>query len=152
MRKACGSCGRDFEPRHDLETICGACRNVPTDPSPSIAVKDGPEDKRGPLRAAADGIKSGSARLLASNPMTHNRVYRANLSGGIIGWLGTSSKRALQQVCRDANAEGQEVVFISMDTLNFLQYFIYTAILLLTLFLWCPAPGYLVVTRPRSQE
>lgn len=78
-----------------------------------------------------------------------NTVYRVNLSGGLIGWLGTSPKRALSTCLREVNENGEELVFVLPDHLNLLQYLVYGLILLLTLLLWCPAPGYLVVTRPR---
>ncbi|MBI4569750.1 MAG: hypothetical protein HY719_15265 [Planctomycetes bacterium] len=75
-----------------------------------------------------------------------NSVYRAKLSGGIIGILGTSSKRTLEQVLATANQNGEEVVFVLPDTVNMLQNLLYLAILCVTLGLWCPAPGYLIVT------
>ena len=152
MSKACESCKRRFEPRHDMEAMCATCRNLPIAETGSPFV-DGPVGAH--VDGRIDGIVGSIADGVVDGPFSppvpvHNRVYRANLSGGIIGWLGASSKHALEQVCKDANVDGQEVVFVLTDTVNFLQYLVYTAILLLTLFLWCPVPGYLVVTRPRS--
>jgi hypothetical protein len=76
-----------------------------------------------------------------------NNIYRANLSGGIIGWLTTSSKRALESVCRTANSRGEEVVFVIQDTMNIFRWILYLLIFCITLSLWCPWPGYLVITR-----
>jgi hypothetical protein len=42
-------------------------------------------------------------------------------------------------------------VFVLPDQVNILQILIYLVILVLTLFMWCPAPGYLVITRPVSK-
>ena len=40
-----------------------------------------------------------------------NTVYRATLSGGLIGFFATSSKRTLEGILSKANANGEEVVF-----------------------------------------
>ena len=77
----------------------------------------------------------------------HNRLYRANMSGGILGWLGTSSKRSLGAAMFRANRDGFEVVLVVLDTTNLLRNLLYLIILCLTLFIWCPAPGYLVIAR-----
>lgn len=91
--------------------------------------------------------KPTSTEVFFGRTGTRNRVYRANLSGGIIGWLGVSAKRSLANAVFQANDEGFEVVFVVPDTTNVLKNLLYLAILLLTLFIWCPAPGYLVITR-----
>ena len=79
-----------------------------------------------------------------------NNIHRVNLSSGIIGMLVTSPKRALSQCLREASANGEELVFVLPDHQNVFQLLINLLILALTLLLWCPAPGYLVITRPRS--
>ena len=38
-------------------------------------------------------------------------------------------------------------MFVLRDRMNVLQLLINLVILILTLFMWCPAPGYLIVTR-----
>lgn len=78
---------------------------------------------------------------------THNRIFRANMSGGLVGWLGGSSKRSLANTVAQANSDGYEVVFVVRDTMNVLQALLYMLILVVTLLIWCPAPGYLVIGR-----
>jgi ketosteroid isomerase-like protein len=77
-----------------------------------------------------------------------NNVYRVNLSSGLVGQLITSPKRGLEQCISQASAQGEEVMFVLRDRMNVLQLLINLVILILTLFMWCPAPGYLIVTRP----
>ena len=79
---------------------------------------------------------------------TYNKVYRVTLSGGLIGLLGSSSKRALQMRLEEINAKGEEVAILKDDTTNLLQMILYLIILICTLLLWCPAPGYLIISRP----
>ncbi len=79
-----------------------------------------------------------------------NNIHRVNLSGGIIGSLVTSPKRALTKCLSEASENGEELVFVLPDQLNLFQLLINLVILVLTLLLWCPALGYLVITRPRS--
>ncbi len=80
-----------------------------------------------------------------------NGIHRVNLSGGIIGWLMTSPKRALAKCFKDISDQQEEVVFVLGDQINILQMLVYLVILGLTLFLWCPSPGYLVVSRPAAR-
>ena len=82
----------------------------------------------------------------------HNQVYRANMTGGIVGWLGDSSRRALRYAFEEANRDGQEVVFVVPDTTNKLRTWLYLAILILTFGIWCPEPGYLVITQELDQS
>ncbi|MGH9420045.1 MAG: hypothetical protein ACRD3J_08735 [Thermoanaerobaculia bacterium] len=78
-----------------------------------------------------------------------NTIYRVNLSSGVIGLMGTSRKRALSACLSEVNQNGEELVFVLPDQTNIFQFLVHTLILVLTLFLWCPAPGYLLITRPR---
>jgi hypothetical protein len=80
-----------------------------------------------------------------------NGIYRVNLSGGIIGWLMTSPKRALAKCFDEVGENQEEVVFVLGDQMNLVQTIVYTVVLLLTLLLWCPSPGYLVVSKPVGQ-
>ena len=77
-----------------------------------------------------------------------NTVHRVNLSGGIIGLLATSSLRAIREVATTANSKGEQIDIIHPDGSNVLQNLLYLAILICTLGLWCPQPGYLIVTSP----
>ncbi len=92
---------------------------------------------------------SGAANeVLFGREGSYNRIYRANLTGGIVGWLGVSAKRSLANAIAKANDDGFEVVFIVEDSNNLLKSILYFIILVLTLFIWCPAPGFLIIVRP----
>lgn len=97
--------------------------------------------------SVAARVKSGLNHAAFGPVSHHNRIYRANMTGGILGWLGDSGRRALRYAAKEANNAGYEIVVVVPDTTNILQRLLYTAILLLTLFLWCPEPGYLVVCK-----
>lgn len=85
--------------------------------------------------------------FMTDDAIDYNRIYRANMSGGLIGWLRSSSNRSLTKILAQANEEGYGVVTIISDTTNLLRSLLSALILVVTLFLWCPAPGYLVITR-----
>lgn len=108
-----------------------------------------------PVQSTDASHQGGSAASklhdMAFGPVSsHNRIYRANLTGGFSGWLGDSSRRALRHAVQEANGQGYEVVVVVPDTINLLQRILYSAILLVTLFIWCPEPGYLVVCKRQS--
>lgn len=79
-----------------------------------------------------------------------NRVHRVSLQGGIIGSLVNSHKRALEQLLYQVNACGEEVCFVVPDQYGTGRMLLNLLILLLTLLLWCPAPGYLVITKAKA--
>lgn len=79
-----------------------------------------------------------------------NNIHRVNLTGGLIGLLFSTPKRALGRCLQKVSADNEEVVFVLPDNRNLFQLIIEFVPLVLTLGVWCPAPGYLVITRPRS--
>lgn len=75
-----------------------------------------------------------------------NKVERVILSGGIIGMLGTSPRRALANKIKKANAEGWTVRQVLDDnTGNLLVFILRVALLFLTLFIWTPSNGYFII-------
>ena len=129
---------------------------VETDEAASFAMSDAV--RHGASRAVATArtaaVRHGVSRAVATarraafgSESVHNKVFRANMTGGIMGYLGDSSRRALRNAVKEANDAGYEVTFIIPDTVNLLQKLLYAVILLCTFLLWCPEPGYLLLGR-----
>ena len=94
-------------------------------------------------------LKDGFVERIVTGGSTdgHNAVYRVRLTGGIVGFIAGSTKTRIAAVCRMANEDGYEVVLVLNDSSNLLQRLWTLLLLVLTLLLWCPLPGYLVITR-----
>jgi hypothetical protein len=76
-----------------------------------------------------------------------NAVHRVDLHGGIIGLVTGGARKRLQTGIAMANQNGEELVFVIPDVWSTAHNLFATIILFFTLLLWCPAPGYLIVTR-----
>lgn len=77
----------------------------------------------------------------------HNQVHRVKMSGGLLGLFQDPQKK-LQQDLTAMNNGGQELVTILGDEWSAGQQVVSVIILFLTLCIWCPAPGYMVITKP----
>ncbi|MDD9982244.1 MAG: hypothetical protein OXU81_12940 [Gammaproteobacteria bacterium] len=75
-----------------------------------------------------------------------NKVVRIALSGGIIGWLTTNPRRALDARIDKENQEGWNAIYIlpHVDT-NLVAFLARVVVLVLTLFLWTWGAGYLIL-------
>ena len=75
-----------------------------------------------------------------------NKVVRIALSGGIIGWITTNPRRALDARIDKENQEGWNAIYIlpHVDT-NLVAFLARVAVLVLTLFLWTWGAGYLIL-------
>ncbi|MCL2196462.1 MAG: hypothetical protein FWB77_02480 [Treponema sp.] len=75
-----------------------------------------------------------------------NRVERVALSGGIIGALATNPRNAIEEKCKELNAQGWNChQIIPHSTRNFLIIVFQNLILVLTLFLWTFGAGYILL-------
>lgn len=75
-----------------------------------------------------------------------NKVGRVFLSGGLIGWLLTNPKKALDGELSKSNAEGWEAIQVqSHRTTNLFMLFVQILVLMLTLGLYTWGGGYLVL-------
>ena len=82
-----------------------------------------------------------------------NRMERVALSGGIIGWLGTNPRSALEQKMKQLNAEGWNCrQIMPHGTRNGLIVVIQALVLVCTLFLWTFEPGYLLLFEKDSRQ
>jgi len=82
-----------------------------------------------------------------------NRMERVALSGGLIGWLATNPREALENKTRELNAEGWNCrQVLDHSTRNGLIMVLQGVILICTLFLWTFGPGYLLVFEKELNE
>lgn len=80
-----------------------------------------------------------------------NKVTKVNLIGGIIGLFMGSPAKAINRRCNEENAKGWEVVQVLPDTsFSMLAILGRIVLLLLTLFLFTTANGYLMVLKKRG--
>lgn len=78
--------------------------------------------------------------------MKANKVVRIALSGGIIGWLTTNPRRALDERIDRENQAGWNAVYILPHTdTNLAAQVARLLVLGLTLFLWTWGAGYLIL-------
>ncbi len=79
-------------------------------------------------------------------PTKENKVERVRLVGGIAGMIGTSPRRALASKIEEVNQQGWYVrQVMADDTGNLLILLLRSLILCLTLFIYTPANGYLLI-------
>lgn len=75
-----------------------------------------------------------------------NKVLRVSLSGGIIGWLTTNPRRALDSAIKKANDDGWVATHIDQHgNANLVAKLIQLLVLVCTLLLWTWSDGYLVL-------
>lgn len=75
-----------------------------------------------------------------------NKVVRISLSGGIIGWLTTNPRRALDQRIDAENQQGWNAIqFQPHSDTNLLVAILRMLVLFLTLGLWTWGAGYLIL-------
>jgi len=75
-----------------------------------------------------------------------NKVVRISLSGGIIGWLTTNPRKALDNRLKKENADGWNAVYFSNHfEANLFVKILSIVVLCLTLFMWTWGAGYLVL-------
>lgn len=80
-----------------------------------------------------------------------NRVVRISLSGGIVGFLMTNPRKALDDVIDKNNQEGWNAIQIQRhSTNNILIMFLQYIVLFATLGLWTWGAGYLVLLERES--
>lgn len=79
-----------------------------------------------------------------------NQVHRVKMTGGLIGLFQDPQKK-LQQDLSALNNGGHELVAIQGDEWSAAQQLVAFFCLAITLGIWCPAPGYMVITRPVRQ-
>lgn len=85
-------------------------------------------------------------QLRKTKKSTFNKVLRVSLSGGIIGWMTTNPRKALDNAISSANKEGWTATHIdNHSNSNLLIRVIQLVVLLLTFFLWTWSDGYLVL-------
>ena len=82
-----------------------------------------------------------------------NKVVRIALSGGIIGWLTTNPRRALDDRIDKENQAGWNAVYILPhgDT-NLIAAVARVIVLVLTLCLWTWGAGYLILFERERAE
>ena len=75
-----------------------------------------------------------------------NKVGRIAFSGGIIGWLTTNPRRALDNRIDKENQEGWNAIYVMphSDT-NLAAVIARLIVLVCTLFLWTWGAGYLIL-------
>lgn len=80
-----------------------------------------------------------------------NKVVRLSLAGGIIGWLTTNPRRALDQRIDKENQEGWNAIYVlpHHDT-NLVAAIARMVVLVCTLFLWTWGAGYLILFERES--
>jgi hypothetical protein len=82
-----------------------------------------------------------------------NSVVRVTLTGGLLGLLFNDPATALDQKLNEVNRSGWCVVQVIPDRPpNLLVSLFRTIIFFLTLGLWCPATGYLIILQSRRGE
>lgn len=75
-----------------------------------------------------------------------NEISRVFLSGGLIGWLLTNPKKALDEELSKSNAEGWKAIQVQpYRTTNLFMLAVQILVLLLTLGLYTWGGGYLVL-------
>lgn len=85
--------------------------------------------------------------------MKVNKVVRISLSGGIIGWLTTNPRRALDNRIDQENQQGWNAVYFQNHSDTNLAVAVARAIVLLcTLFLWTWGAGYLILFERERAE
>ena len=147
----CKNCGSEFKSGMNWANK-DYCKSCWVDGGLSQSVGKGPDASSSEAcrfdndRDSSGSIVDGSQRPGSAQYV--NQIYRANLSGGLAG-LFTSSKNSLGDAIHRANGNDQEVVCVIPDTVNLMTTILYSVILVVTLLIWCPAPGYLVVTRTK---
>lgn len=82
-----------------------------------------------------------------------NKVARISLSGGIIGWLTTNPRRALDNRIDKENQEGWNTIYIMphADT-NLAATIARLFVLVCTAFLWTWGAGYLILFERERAE
>jgi len=84
--------------------------------------------------------------LPRSRARRHNKVLRVDLTGGLIGWLLSDPRSALEGAIQQANREGWHVVEVLPDArTNLIMLLARLIILVVTLFLFTTDNGYLVI-------
>ena len=85
--------------------------------------------------------------------MKKNKVVRIALSGGLIGWLFTNPRRALDNRIEKENQEGWNAIyFVPHKQTNMFVALLQVVVLLLTLFIWTFGAGYLILFERESAE
>ena len=82
-----------------------------------------------------------------------NKVVRISLSGGIIGWLTTNPRRALDARIDQENQAGWNAVYFMPHTdTNLFVLLLRVVVLLATAFLWTWGAGYLILFERERAE
>ena len=76
--------------------------------------------------------------------MLQQKVVNVNFFGGIMSLIN-SPRRRLENVIKTHNDEGYRVVFVLPGRFNIVFLLVSIIILIGTLFIWQPAPGYIVI-------
>ena len=75
-----------------------------------------------------------------------NKVVRISLSGGLIGWLTTNPRKAIDDTIDKQNQDGWNAIYFAEHrTSNLIVTVFQIIILILTLGLWTFGAGYMIL-------
>jgi len=83
--------------------------------------------------------------------MKANRVINVNMWGGILSLIDSPRKK-LESTIREQNKSGWNVSFILPGKFNFIFAFISTIVLVITVFIYQPLPGYMVIFEKEEEK
>lgn len=76
--------------------------------------------------------------------IVQQKVVNVNFFGGIMSLINSPRKR-LEKVIKEHNEQGYRVVFILPGRFNIVFLLLSMLVLVATLFIWQPLPGYMVI-------
>ena len=83
--------------------------------------------------------------------MKQNKIVRISLSGGLIGWIFSNPRRALDSRIAKENEDGWNAIYFLPHTeTNVFIRVVQILVLFLTLFIWTWGAGYLILFEKES--
>ena len=76
--------------------------------------------------------------------IVQQKVVNVNFFGGIMSLIN-SPRKMLEKVIKEHNEQGYRVVFILPGRFNIVFLLLSMIVLVVTLFIWQPLPGYMVI-------
>ena len=76
--------------------------------------------------------------------IVQQKVVNVNFFGGIMSLINSPRKR-LENVIKEHNEQGYRVAFILPGRFNIVFMLLSLIVLVVTLFIWQPLPGYMVI-------
>lgn len=98
-------------------------------------------------RDEQDGQSSSSQDLPVPGAPRRALVYHVPQRGGLSGLLSRGQRRALDDTLARIHASGLDVIQVLPERIDPCRSLLCLLLLVLTLCIWCPAPGYLVIAR-----